>query len=246
MRSFLPWVAPLARRCSGLLLAAFLVGAPCLLQGEVAPGRPAPASVAAGDDLAELGMKVSVTIIFDTSGSMADRNKLVMAKRAFNWWLDSAPVSMISQWSLYVFEPGSAKPKLVLDRKSVGVDVLKRSIGSLEAAGGTPLARTIEAVTRVIDAENTKAAEGKGDILRQVVLIFTDGRDSTEKDPVVQKRVQKLRDVGSEVFSIGYQGEGEYLAKTSDKFIMAGDEKQLKEGLSSFSYFIEKSSGASK
>ena len=41
-------------------------------------------------------------------------------------------------------------------------------------------------------------------------------------------------------FSIGYQGEGDYLAKVSDKFIMVDDEKQLKSGLSEFTYFIEK------
>lgn len=209
-------------------------------QGGGAAGTPA------ADDLSSLGMKVGVTIIFDTSGSMQDNNKLVMAKRAFNWWLESAPTSTIRQWSLYVFDAQSQKPRVLLDRRSVSVEELKRTIQGLHAGGGTPLARTLEAVTKVVDAENTKAAEGKGDILRQVVLVFTDGKDSFVKEREVQKRVQQLRDVGSEVFSIGYQGEGEYLSKTSDKFIMVGDERQLKEGLSSFNYFIEKSSGSAK
>jgi Mg-chelatase subunit ChlD len=232
--------------CGGLRFFPILMA--CLILGLArnASAQDSAVKPAAADDFESLGMKVSVTIIFDTSGSMDDNNKLVMAKRAFNWWLDSAPLSSITQWSLYVFDPQTHKGKALINRKTAAVAELKLAIQNLRADGGTPLAKTIDSITKVIDAENKKAEEGKADILRQVVLIFTDGKDSYVKPREVQKRVKKLRDAGSEVFSIGYQGEGDYLAKTSDKFIMVGDEKQLKAGLSSFNYFIEKSSGSPK
>jgi hypothetical protein len=62
----------------------------------------------------------------------------------------------------------------------------------------------------------------------------------------MQKIITHLRNTGAEVFSIGYQGEGDYLAKVSDKFIMVDDEKQLKSGLSEFTYFIEKAAPTTK
>ncbi len=229
-------------RSLAVLAVCLLLGMGWNLCAQEGAGKVA----APADDFESLGMKVSVTIIFDTSGSMGERNKLVMAKRAFNWWLDSAPLNQITQWSLYIFDPATKEGRAVLNRKGASVEALKKAIQNLSAGGGTPLAQTVSVVTKIIDSENKKAAEGKADILRQVVLIFTDGKDSYEKDHEVRRRVSRLRDAGSEVFSIGYQGEGEYLAKASDKFIMVGDEKQLKEGLSSFNYFIEKSAGSPK
>lgn len=191
------------------------------------------------DDFAALGMKASVTIIFDTSGSMNDRSKLTMAKQAFNWWLETAPKNSIVSWSLWVFDAGKDGKNLV-DRKANAAEEVQAKISHFVANGGTPLGKTVARVTKIIDAENRKAEEGKADILRQIVLIFTDGQDSFLSTAEMQKTITRLRNAGAEVFSIGYQGEGEYLAKVSDKFIMVGDEKQLKSGLSEFTYFIEK------
>ena len=196
---------------------------------------------AAADDLSSLGMKVSVTIIFDTSGSMNDRRKLVMAKQAFNWWLATAPTSTIVQWSLWTFDPVSMDGIRLVDRKRDAASEVQEKINRFVANGGTPLGKTISRITKIIDAENRKAEEGKADILRQVVLIFTDGADSNLPVKQMQIIITGLRNAGAEVFSIGYQGEGEYLAKVSDKFIMVDDEAQLKSGLSEFTYFIEKS-----
>lgn len=204
----------------------------------------APASTSAkgtaADDLEALGMKASVTIIFDTSGSMNDRRKLIMAKQAFRWWLASAPKQSIAQWSLWTFDVRNADGIRLIDRQPDAADEVLAAIEAFEADGGTPLGRTIAKVTRVIDADNQKAEEGKADVLRQIVLIFTDGQDSYLSVRDMQKMIWKLRDVGAEVFSIGYQGEGDYLAKVSDRFIMVDDEKQLKSGLTEFTYFIEK------
>lgn len=200
-------------------------------------GKP---SVAADDDLASLGMKASVTIIFDTSGSMNERRKLIMAKQAFNWWLETAPKKSIVQWSLWAFDGPRGDGINFVDRKANAAEEVQAKIGQFVANGGTPLAKTITKVTAIIDAENRRAEQGKADILRQIVLIFTDGQDSFVKVPDMQKAVTRLRNAGAEVFSIGYQGEGEYLSKVSDKFFMVDDEKQLKSGLSEFTYFIEK------
>ncbi|HWA27488.1 MAG TPA: vWA domain-containing protein [Lacunisphaera sp.] len=195
---------------------------------------------APADDFASLGMKVSVTIIFDTSGSMNERNKLAMAKQAFAWWLETAPKDTIVSWSLWAFNAQNHDAINLIDRKRGAAAEVQQRINEFVANGGTPLGKTIRRVTGIIDAENRKAEEGKADILRQVVLVFTDGQDSDLTVPAVQKLVTQLRDAGCEVFSIGYQGEGDYLARVSDKFIMVGDEKQLKSGLSEFTYFIEK------
>lgn len=211
--------------------------------------RPTSNSVTASappaDDLATLGMKVSVTIIFDTSGSMNDHQKLAMAKQAFNWWLEKAPTQTVVQWSLWSFDGQGDNGINLIDRKANAADEVKAKIDRFVANGGTPLAKTIVKVTRIIDAENRKAEEGKADILRQVVLIFTDGEDSFVTVKAMQKTIANLRKAGAEVFSIGYQGEGEYLAKVSDKFIRVDDEKQLKSGLTEFTYFVEKA-GPSK
>lgn len=208
----------------------------CALTARAA-SPPAPA---APDDLASLGMKASVTIIFDTSGSMNERNKLTMAKRAFNWWIETAPQSSIAQWSLWAFDSSHRDGVNLIDRKPGAAAEVKEKIGRFSANGDTPLGATVARVTKIIDAENKKAEEGKADILRQIVLIFTDGKDSHLSVGDMQKAITRLRNAGSEVFSIGYQGEGDYLAKVSDKFIMVDDEKQLKSGLSEFTYFIEK------
>jgi len=209
----------------------------CLLFG-LAAIRAADAPPA--DDLSALGMKAAVTIIFDTSGSMNERRKLVMAKQAFNWWLETAPKRTIATWSLWAFDARTANGVNLVDRRPNAADEVQARINSFRADGGTPLGKTINRVTAIIDAENRKAEQGKADILRQIVLIFTDGQDSDLKIPAMQQTVLKLRNAGAEVFSIGYQGEGDYLAKVSDKFIMVDDEKQLKSGLSEFTYFIEK------
>ncbi len=194
----------------------------------------------AADDLSALGMKVSVTIVFDTSGSMGDRHKLDMAKQAFGWWLGNAPKQTIVKWSLWVFDPKNERGLNLVDRKPNAAEEVQARINGLTAKGRTPLGRTLQVVTRIIDGENRRALEGREDILRQVVLIFTDGEDSFLPGNKVQPIIKRLRDVGAEVFSIGYQGEGGYLARVSDKFMMVQDEKQLKSGLSEFTYFIEK------
>ena len=198
------------------------------------------AAAAAADDLSALGMKASFTIVFDTSGSMNERRKLVMAKQAFNWWLESAPKKSIARWSLWAFDARRSDGVNLVDRKADAADEVQAKIGRFVANGGTPLGKTLVKVTGIIEAENRKAEQGKADILRQIVLIFTDGQDSYLKVAEMQKVVTRLRNAGAEVFSIGYQGEGDYLAKVSDKFIMVDDEKQLKSGLSEFTYFIEK------
>ena len=200
----------------------------------------APVPLPPADDVSALGMKVAVTIIFDTSGSMNERRRLIMAKQAFNWWLESAPKQTIVQWSLWAFDPRRDDGVNLVDRKRDAVQEVQAKIGGFTASGQTPLGTTVARVTKIIDAENRKAAEGKADILRQVVLIFTDGKDSHLNIAAMQKTIAGLRNAGAEVFSIGYQGEGDYLAKVSDKFIMVDDEKQLKSGLAEFTYFIEK------
>jgi Mg-chelatase subunit ChlD len=205
-----------------------------------AANPPAPAAASTPDDFASLGMKASVTIIFDTSGSMNERNKLTMAKRAFNWWIETAPQQSIAQWSLWAFSSERRDGVNLVDRKPGAAAEVKEKIGRFTATGDTPLGATVARVTKIIDAENKKAEQGKADILRQIVLIFTDGKDSHLSVGDMQKTITRLRNAGSEVFSIGYQGEGDYLAKVSDKFIMVDDEKQLKSGLSEFTYFIEK------
>lgn len=229
MKALIRWLC-----CFGAWAAA--------LHAQPAPGEKpvSPPAATAQDDFAALGMKASVTIIFDTSGSMNERNKLTMAKRAFNWWLETAPRQTIVSWSLWIFDPQSGNGVNLIDRKTNAADEVLAKINHLRANGGTPLGNTITKVTRIIDAENRKAEEGKADILRQIVLIFTDGQDSQHEPKAMQKIVTGLRNAGAEVFSIGYQGEGGYLAKVSDKFIMVDDEKQLKSGLSEFTYFIEK------
>jgi Mg-chelatase subunit ChlD len=224
--------------CRTALFAVLATFALAQLSVAAAPAKPAASSPA--DDLSTLGMKASVTIIFDTSGSMNERRKLIMAKQAFNWWFDTAPKATIAQWSLWSFDARTRDALRLVDRKANAADEVKAKIGAFTANGGTPLGRTIDRVAGIIDAENRRAELGKADILRQIVLIFTDGADSFLSVPEMQKKITALRNTGAEVFSIGYQGEGGYLAKVSDKFIMVDDERQLKTGLSEFTYFIEK------
>lgn len=230
-------------------LAALAAAAFASAAQPAAPASAAPTlapALAHTDDFESLGMKAAVTIIFDTSGSMNEKRKIIMAKQAFNWWFETAPHQTIAQWSLWCFAADGRDGINLVDRKANAALEVKQKIGGLAPNGGTPLGATVGRVAKIIDAENKRAEQGKADILRQIVLIFTDGKDSHLSVPDMQKSITRLRNAGAEVFSIGYQGEGDYLARVSDKFVMVDDEKQLKSGLSEFTYFIEKAAPSKK
>jgi hypothetical protein len=166
----------------------------------------------------------ALTVIFDTSGSMAKRNKIDQAKRAFTWWLEGLP----DDYRFCLIQCDN-KGKIVLPlgatKKEVGERVLKFRPGS-----GTPIVNSLLLAAREIGNRRQDHSPYE----RHVVVLFTDGRESVHKGgvPRVREEVLNLRGLKVEVVGIGFHGEGDYLREVSTSYFQANDEEQLKQGLS--------------
>ena len=164
---------------------------------------------------------VAVSIVFDDSGSMNDNQKIVMAKKAFRAWIEHAPDDY--SFGLVALNAGVLVPLQRNDRAQVLAAVEK-----LRAEGDTPLARTIAGAGA--DIRKRRAAGATYE--RQVVVILTDGEDTTRRGSKgVQEEIRKLRADRVEVIAFGYQGEGDYMRGSSTHFYSPENEADISKGL---------------
>ena len=167
----------------------------------------------------------AITVVFDTSGSMGDRNKIQQAKRAFTWWLNGLPddyrfcLIQCDGRSKVVVPLGAAK------------DEVTRKVATFRPGSGTPIVNSLILAGREI----AKRRAVHSPYERHVVVLFTDGRESVHRGGIrkVREEVTALRDLKVEVVGIGFHGEGDYLRDVSTSYYQANDEEQLKEGLAS-------------
>jgi len=194
----------------GLLLAAV-----ALLHAQ--PSESNPLASLDEERLDESGTVVS--IIFDDSGSMQG-DRIAQAKAAFGTWLDSAPDE--HRFGLIALNAGE-----LVEPERGNKEEVARAVQSLNAHGSTPLADTLDAVL-----ERISERKAERPFERHVLLIFTDGADSTHRGAAgVRDAMQSARSRNVETVGIGFHGQGDYLAAASTRYFDARNQSQLLDGL---------------
>jgi Mg-chelatase subunit ChlD len=168
----------------------------------------------------------AITIIFDNSGSMRERDKLAQAKRAFVKWIASLPESY--QVGLIHFKDGAgvlAVPIAGEERTAV-----VKTVQGLVGYGRTPICDCL----RLAEAEIARRRSSHSPYERHVVVVFTDGAETVDRrlNKGVVQDVTKLRGKSVEIVGIGFDGEGGYMKDDVTRYFEAADEKQLLSGLS--------------
>ncbi|MEM8953394.1 MAG: vWA domain-containing protein [Verrucomicrobiota bacterium] len=168
----------------------------------------------------------AISIVFDSSGSMAEDRKLEQAQRAFQTWLDNLPESYTL--GLVYFQNGKAQLAVPLGENNKAA--IRNAVANVRADGKTPIADCL----RIIRAQIEKRREEFSPYERHVVVVFTDGAETVDRggNRAVLAEVTKLRDSIVEVVGIGFKGEGDYLAQATTQYFDANNEKELIAGLS--------------
>lgn len=171
------------------------------------------------------------SIVFDTSGSMNDNQKLVNAKAAFGSWLLNQTDK--DQWSLFVFTNGRPEKALPFTQ---GTKAIRKKVSELVASGGTPI------VNSLLEAnEQIRGVRRLSPASRHVIVVFTDGEENVHASGTagVQKLIITLRGQNTEVVCIGFGGQGGYLAKAATKYFSANGQSDLRAVLEKVSAEID-------
>jgi hypothetical protein len=161
-----------------------------------------------------------ITIIFDDSGSMAG-SKIAQAKTAFRQWIASVPANY--RLGLVALNAGSLVP---IDRGNR--QALLQAVDRVNPSSGTPLAATIRAAIAEIDRRRGLV----GPYERHIMLVFTDGQDSTSEGVAgVQRELARASSVGIETVGIGYHGEGAYMRTAATRYYDANNLTELQRSL---------------
>ena len=204
-----------------LFLAAFLAVSGVTRSQDAPPDTAWTVRFAALQEEHDAQAGVAVSIVFDDSGSMNDNHKLSMAKKAFRAWIEHAPDNY--RFGLVALNAGVLVPLQRNDR----VQILA-AVNKLRADGDTPLARTI--AQTAADIRQRRAAGAVYE--RQVVVILTDGEDTTRRGiKGVQQEIRSLCANRVEVIAFGYQGEGDYMRESATHFYSPENEQDISKGL---------------
>lgn len=163
---------------------------------------------------------VAITIIFDDSGSMATSNRMGQAKAAFTQWLGGIPEE--TKLGLVALNKGVIIP---LGRNNR--DAIKLAVANIEPGGGTPLARTIKNVAKLIQTRRQDVTPYE----RHIVIIFTDGEDSDGPSEKVVEALKRLGSATIETVGIGFHGKGDYMKSGATQYYNAGDSTELVQAL---------------
>jgi len=168
----------------------------------------------------------ALTVIFDTSGSMNDSNKLNQAKRAFAAWAAELPEDY--RLGLIHFQRGKGKIAVPLGEGNRAKIV--QSVKAFGASGKTPICECLKLSLKSV----TERRHSHSPYERHVVVVFTDGAETI--DPRLNKgvveEIKRLRRAQIEVVGIGFHGEGDYMKSATTKYYSAKDETQLAKALS--------------
>jgi len=168
----------------------------------------------------------AISIIFDSSGSMRDDQKLVQAQNAFTAWLASLPDTYTLGLVYFVRGAGQLAVPLGQGKK---VEI-SQQVANVQAYGKTPIADCL----RIVRDEIKKRRAEFSPYERHVVVVFTDGAETVDPggNRAVLNEVIKLRSSIVEVVGIGFKGQGDYLAEATTQYFDANDEEELVAGLS--------------
>ena len=167
----------------------------------------------------------SITIIFDNSGSMAEDNKLVEAKKAFTTWLASLPKT----YSLGLIHFKVGKAVLAVPTGTDNREALIKSVNGLKPYGKTPICGCL-AIAR---SQIAKRRIENSPYERHMVVVFTDGLETVDRrgNQGVVEEIIKLRNIKAEVVGIGFHGQGDYMKPAATSYFDASSEAELVSGL---------------
>jgi len=168
----------------------------------------------------------AISIIFDTSGSMADNGKMAEAKSAFAKWLQNLPDTY--RLGLVDFHDGGGRLAVPLgpDQRAA----VAAHVAATQPYGKTPIADCLKIVMEQIVQRRSEQSPYE----RHVVVVFTDGIETVDPrgNKGVTSEIMKLRNLLVEVVGIGFHGEGNYMAPAVTRYFEADNEAQLVAGLS--------------
>lgn len=167
----------------------------------------------------------SITIIFDNSGSMADKGKLKQAKNAFTAWLDTLP----EDYSLALIDFKSGKGRLSVPLGTGNRQAVRDHVAKVTPYGKTPICACLQIAQSQIATRRARHSPYE----RHVVVVFTDGKETVDRrgDRGVVEEIMKLRNQVVEVVGIGFHGQGDYMRPAATRYYHAGDEDELASGL---------------
>ncbi|NNE93149.1 MAG: VWA domain-containing protein [Verrucomicrobiales bacterium] len=167
----------------------------------------------------------AITIIFDNSGSMADKGKLKQAKNAFTAWLDTLP----PEYSLALIDFKTGKARLAVPLGAENRQAVRDHVAKVTAYGKTPICDCLKIAQSQIAERRTKHSPYE----RHVVIVFTDGKETVDRrgDRGVMEEIMKLRNAVVEVVGIGFHGQGDYMRPAATRYYHASDEEELASGL---------------
>ncbi len=168
----------------------------------------------------------AITIIFDDSGSMKDRQKMKQAKKAFYAWLKAQ--SDQDRFSLIHFEKGG---RILVPLGKNTKDLVLKAVEKLRPRYNTPIANCIKIAAEQIAERRQQVAPYE----RHIVVVFTDGAETQSKlgNRAVVNAIRQVVASGNgiEVVGIGFHGEGDYMAKAATSFYTADNAEQLRDSL---------------
>ena len=98
----------------------------------------------------------------------------------------------------------------------------------MQVSSGTPLVPTIRKALADIDRRRGEV----GPYERHILLVFTDGEDTTSEGiKGVQRELRRAAKAGVETVGIGYHGEGAYMREAATRYYDANNPAQLEQSL---------------
>ncbi len=168
----------------------------------------------------------AITIIFDTSGSMADARKMEQAKIAFSTWLATLPETYALGLIDFYRGAGRLAVPLATDQRAA----LLQHVVAARPSGKTPICNCLAVAKQEIAKRRTEHSPYE----RHVVVVFTDGKETVDKrgSRGVVEEIMGLRSSQVEVVGIGFRGEGDFMKGAATQYFDANNEQELIDSLS--------------
>lgn len=182
------------------------------------------AAGAAASDVVDERLALNYEIVFDTSGSMGQSDKIGSGKRALKRFLSLVPAE--AQVGLIVFT-NNGKPRRVfplgpLDRQRIGA-----SVDPLEASGNTPIKDSVLLASASLLGQREKQ-QGYG---AYTIVVVTDGEETVDPQGI-HASIREVLSQGIAIEVIGFDVPESYSLRNSvTKYRAANDEAELSAAL---------------
>ncbi len=168
-------------------------------------------------------LRRNIEVVFDTSGSMEEDDKIGSAKRALEAFLGTVPAD--TNVGLVVFADGTPKsviPLGPLDRRKVGL-----VLDLLEARGPTPIADSLELAAAILRQQR----ERQGGYGSHTIVVVTDGEETVRRQALPDV-VESIVREGMLIDVIGFGLEEDHSLKSMvTRYRSAGDEAELTQAI---------------